>query len=205
MKGQLFIVGTSSYVLSGSLSLYQSFRDAVERIQHLNSDYAFLGQRQTTLELVQSPWRVSYLKNFTTLLPLVYKAVVSFAPKEQRSRNPTGRDFGFSLLVSHNPGIGEEAVYRGYLQPVLRSVSGNSWVANSLQAFMFMATHYPTRGMLLADDFLIAFYWGWLTEHNAWSISESIFIHYWGDVIALNSTLISERRGLILPLPNLYF
>ena len=48
-----------------------------------------------------------------------------------------------------------------------------------------------------------AFYQGWLTRRNGWSVRESIFQHVWYDVMAILLELGDARQvtvGLSLPL-----
>jgi hypothetical protein len=48
-----------------------------------------------------------------------------------------------------------------------------------------------------------AFYQGWLTRRNGWSVRESIFQHVWYDVVVILLDLADARQvtiGLTLPL-----
>lgn len=52
-----------------------------------------------------------------------------------------------------------------------------------------------------------AFYEGWLTQRNDRSIRESIFHHFWYDVvISVTELLVEERRPVIrITLPTIRF
>src|SRR6266511_517195 len=81
------------------------------------------------------------------------------------------RDGAFVAAFSYNAGVGEEALFRGWLYPMLYQHLGRrAWLANGLQAGAFGALHAPQAGAFALDIAGSALYEGWLTRRNGWSI-----------------------------------
>ena len=97
-------------------------------------------------------------------------------------------------------GIGEEAFFRGYLQPSISEIS-NRKVGLVSSSLLFGAAHIP-NGMSLSSrnqrkyystmiPFITCFgaYFGWLTQKNN-SLKEAVAVHAWYDFfIFLGSSL----------------
>ncbi|MEK7691696.1 MAG: CPBP family intramembrane glutamic endopeptidase, partial [Bdellovibrionota bacterium] len=117
-------------------------------------------------------------------------------------------DVFFSGAFSWNAGTHEEAFFRGWLHPVFNEWIGVPWIANTLQASLFALAHLPTNP-LPWPQFMMGWYWGWLSTHRGWTLSESVFIHAWWDVMAftfLYATHSDTEEGEIwLPLARIPF
>ena len=56
-----------------------------------------------------------------------------------------------------------------------------------MTATVFAAAHYSNHNQLPIFQLLSGWYLGYVTQRNDWSVSESIFIHSWIDVIAFTA------------------
>jgi membrane protease YdiL (CAAX protease family) len=94
--------------------------------------------------------------------------------------------------VSINAAAGEEAFFRGYLLPMMYQRTGQKfWLANGTQAAVFGVLH--GRGAVIIAPW--AYWEGWLTRHNDWSVRESIFHHFWYDVAVISAELIVDDNA----------
>jgi membrane protease YdiL (CAAX protease family) len=75
----------------------------------------------------------------------------------------TGYFLGSIVIIAVIPGIGEELLFRGFLQNILRKISKNSHVAVWVTAFLFSAIHFQFYGfvprMLLGALFGYLYLW----------------------------------------------
>jgi membrane protease YdiL (CAAX protease family) len=193
----------SQYITSvGALSAWHSFRTVVET-QRSTGRFAFLQEEETPMDLLSAPFQFSFLQRKTTWIPLLVAAGVgTLAPNvltEDYQRDPySSSDAFYASAISYNAGVSEEALFRGYMQPMLYDGLGSSLGANSIQAVIFALAHRATIERPIAQAGM-GFYLGWLQEKRSWTLSESIFVHAWWDVIALSSSYLvrlkEEKRG----------
>jgi uncharacterized protein len=75
---------------------------------------------------------------------------------------------GNLLVIAVLPGIGEELVFRGVMQPQLERLTQNPWVSILLTALFFSAIHMQFEGFL--PRFLLGMVLGWLyfATRNLW-------------------------------------
>lgn len=190
-----FILGSLAFQGAGFMATYSTFRLSVPRFQEEDGKYRFLGPpRESARDLLVAPFRFDHLLRPTTLVPL--GLVGTFIPLmiHKYRKNHKGADwtlsaddFGFGGAMSYNAGVTEEAAFRGWLYPVAYQYMGeNFWLANSAQSLVFAGLHYDRDNLPLPlPQLLMGFYLGWVTKRNNWSLSESIFIHSWWDMILL--------------------
>ena len=186
-------------VSAGFLSAWDSFQRSVPLMQ-AEGKYGFLPTtRESHLDLITAPFDPKYLSRWTTWVHLGYTAALTGWVVQQRESGVAyqpfrGNDAAFVGSLSMNAAVGEEAVFRGWLLPMLTQTTGQRfWVGNSLQAVFFGAGHIEA-----ADDFAAvitawALYEGWLTRRNDWSLGESIFHHFWYDVAIGVATLLNDE------------
>lgn len=187
-KSQFRILGGSMYALGGGLSAYHSFRSAA-MTNWQESRYHFLKDNPDSMsDIWLSPFKFSYLSEWTTWVPFGAEALLFGLALALDKDGPGGfflrpRDVAFSGAYSYSAGVNEEAAFRGYLFPAARHISQNVVVGNLVQSLIFAGAHYP-RVKFPIIQFGLGYYFGFLTERNHWSITQSAFIHTWWDIIA---------------------
>jgi hypothetical protein len=193
----------SQYITAiGGLSAWHSFRTVVES-HRPSGHFDFLQEEETPMDLLAAPFQFSHLQRQTTWIPLLVAAGIgALVPNvlhEDYQRDPySTSDALYASAISYNAGVSEEALFRGYLQPVLYDGWRSSLGANAVQSVIFALAHRATVERPIAQAGM-GFYLGWLQEKRNWTLSESIFIHAWWDVIALSSSYVfrlkDEKRG----------
>ncbi len=186
---------------AGCFSSYHSFQTAVESWKGAG-EFKFLKSPDTPQSLLIAPFNYSFLSRWTTIVPFFLGATFTSTFYLLRQMAPdnfrpfTTSDLFFSTAFSFNAATGEEALFRGYLMPLFQHYFDNSFVSITLSASLFAAAH-------LGDieipwfQFVMGIYEGWVTKRNGWSISESIFHHFWWDFFIFTSVyLISEEKEL---------
>ncbi|MFM8314708.1 MAG: lysostaphin resistance A-like protein, partial [Deltaproteobacteria bacterium] len=158
-------------------------------------------------DLLQAPINFSYLERWTTILPLALGAGAFFFVTPGKSSGPVQAnldDVFYAGSVGYMTGIGEEAMFRGWLLPVLYNWSGDQKITLGLSAIVFALAHgLKVRHFVTA--FFFGLYSGWLTQENNWSIGEVTFIHSWWDIMAFAADYINRREHAFLRLPTVSF
>ncbi|MFW5947815.1 MAG: CPBP family intramembrane glutamic endopeptidase [Gemmatimonadota bacterium] len=190
------------------LSGWDAFQRAVPALQR-DGKYDFLTTRENVGDLLTAPFDMEFLGRPTTWAYLAYTGVVTgivLAHRESGTEYEPFRphDAGFAGALSYNAGVGEEALFRGWLLPMLHQKTGQRfWLANGIQASLFGRAH-GANGTLF--HVLSGLYKGWVTQRNDWSIRESIFHHFWYDVAVVTATLlVDERAAVQLTFPAIRF
>jgi membrane protease YdiL (CAAX protease family) len=191
------------YITSvGAMSAWHSFRSGVET-HRASGRFSFLEQEETPMDLLAAPFEFSHLKQKTTWIPLLIAAGIgalgpNFPPEDYQRDRFSSADALYSSAISYNAGVAEEALFRGYLQPLFYDQTHSTFWANALQASLFALAHMGTIDRPVAQAG-IGYYLGWLHQKRNWTLSESIFVHTWWDVIVLSSSYLvrlkDEKRG----------
>jgi len=118
-----YMLGLQTYQASGGMSLYHTFRSAVWQRQKFGQ-YAFLTRSETPLELMKAPIEFQYLTRPTTYIPLAIGGMASWylashPPKGYTKSRLRREDPMFATAFSFNAGTHEEAMFRGWLMPVM--------------------------------------------------------------------------------------
>jgi len=201
--GQRAFIGAGIATASGALSAYDSFHRSLPLLQRVGK-YDFVRAHDSPANLLLAPFDVRMLGRWTTWVDLAHTAAITVIlvltetePGQQYL--PFGaRDGVFVASFSYNAGVGEEALFRGWLYPVLHQNLGRRvWLSNGLQATLFGALHLPQAGPFALMITGWAFYEGWLTRRNEWSIRESIFHHFWYDVAVGAATMLTQKSGTV--------
>ena len=194
---------------AGSFSAYHSFRTAVTTQQQYGK-FAFLNKEETPLDLLASPFHFRYLKQATTIIPLGIIAALhlvtinaNYSKNDEFEKDPlTKSDMAFTLGTSYNAGTHEEALFRGFLMPVLHEWMGNGFWSNTTQALVFASAHLNTVKVPL-PQLALGWHLGWVTQKNEWQIGEAVFIHTWWNVFAFLSTFQVKKRNPNAEIPPL--
>ena len=205
-------LGVQLYSAAGSLSAYHSFRSAVKSRQP-EGQFRFLQMEETTDQLLVAPFSFSHLKKPTTYIPLLGLSALALIGASQngpafKNNGYTDRDFAFGGAFSYLAGTHEEALFRGFLMPVLMESWRNEFWSNTATALVFSAAHISSDNPIPWPQFALGWYLGYVSQNNDWTLSESIFIHAWWDVIAFASIYLDEsreKRAIYLPFATVPF
>jgi hypothetical protein len=187
-------------ITSTSLSAWDSFHRAVPALQR-QGKYEFLVRRENVGDLLSAPFDHRFLRRWTTWVDLAQTAAVTALVLSERRPGVRYQPFRpndalWATSLSMNAAVGEEALFRGWLLPLLHQNTGERfWLANGVQATLFGAAHLPDAQWFAAFIGTWAAWEGWLVRRNEWSIRESIFHHFWYDVAVVTASLLVEEGG----------
>lgn len=198
-------LGAQMVQTAGSISAFHSFRSAVES-RRAQGEYGFLKLKEDAADLMKAPFRFEFLARTTTwavlgieLLGLAvdlnnYKGALQF----------TSGDAGYTAAYSYQAGVGEEAMFRGWMMPYLTNGGWSPWASNLMTATTFALAHVSPGNPAPWPQFLLGYYLGQVAIWNEWSIQESIFIHAWWDVLAIGASWAvagpQKEKAIYLPL-----
>ncbi len=193
------VLGGQIYFTAGLLSARESFRYAY---QTRKEDFAFLTAEESTWDVLKAPFRFEFITRPSTFIPLL--GIVGILAYEihaghEKFHSLTGGDLFFTTAFSYGAGTGEEAFFRGYLLPVAQHYTGERYVSNTLQALLFAFAHRITP--LPWIQFLGGWWSGFVTQENGGSIAESVFEHFWWDMLAFSAYYLTKDRTHIQPPP----
>lgn len=196
------------YLVAGSLSAYQSFRMSALARQQIG-EYLFLETEDSVRDILMAPFDLTYFTSTKTLLPLgTLTAIVllTHQSEDYRADSFTRSDGAFAGAFSYNAGTSEEALFRGWLMPYFAQQTGSLFWSNMIQSSLFALAHTNQTSFPIFQ-FGLGYYLGWLTQHQGWSIKESIFIHTWWDVVAFAAEYTRKKKaftpGQVVWLPAL--
>jgi hypothetical protein len=196
---------------AGLLSGYDSFLRSLPKLK-TPGRYDFFDDPTPTAHTFVAPFKFGYLKNKRTwiFLTIPIAIVAGLAIEERGTEHPPFRwhDAVYASGSAYGAGVTEEAFFRGYLYPWLNELfGGRAWLANSSQALVFGAGHLATTDLPIVQT-LAGLYWGWVVKKDRWSISETIFQHFWWDAILFTGTLLLDDEGdatFLISLPPMRF
>lgn len=203
-REQFETVALQTFSVAAGLSAYDAFRRSVPALQR-GGKYRFITEHESTGRLLTAPFDPAFLKRWTTWVDLAHTALVAaifVADRREpgaRYREFRGHDAAFAMGISAAAALSEEAIFRGWLYPFFQQQMGpGTFLPNAAQSALFAAAHIPNRpGLFILDIGAWAFFEGWLTRRNGWSVRESIFHHFWYDVVIIGAALATERDGTI--------
>jgi hypothetical protein len=182
-------LGAQMLQTAGSLSAYHSFRSAVATRRPLG-EYAFLLHEEDSADLLKAPFHFEFLKRTSTWAILGIEVIAlaldfkDFAGKTQF----TTSDATYTAAYSYQAGVGEEALFRGWMMPYIANSGWSPWASNLLTSTAFSLAHLSKTNPAPWPQFLLGWYLGQVSLWNDWSIQESIFIHTWWDVLAIGAS-----------------
>ncbi len=181
------MLGNQLTMAAGSFSTLHAFRNAVESRRE-QGQYSFLGEKVTVPDLAMAPFRFDYLTRPTTYVPLGIisaLALYSAQSKSDKFENVALKplDGAFAGSFSYLAGTNEEALFRGWMMPVLREYVATDIGSNIAQALVFSLAHRSQVDVPITQ-LLLGYHWGYVTQRNGWSLGEAAFTHAWWDVVA---------------------
>ena len=202
------MLGNQLAMAAGSFSTLHAFRNAADSRRELGQ-YSFLGEKVTVPDLALAPFRFEYLGRPTTYIPLGIisaLALVSVNTKSEKYENVAIKpvDTAFAGSFAYLAGTNEEALFRGWMMPVLREYVAGDIGANILQSLVFALAH-RSQVEVPITQLLLGYHWGYVTQRNGWFLGEAAFTHAWWDVVAFlaiyskreidSSAMIHGRAG----------
>ncbi len=200
-RDQLAETGFSIAFSAGALSAWDSFHSAVPALQG-KGKYKFLTKRESVGDLVSAPFDSRFLRRWTTWVDLAQTVAIGALVLSDRKSGVDyvqfrGNDAAYSASASLNAAVSEEALFRGWMLPVLHQQTGQRfWIANGLQAGVFGAAHLPDAGWYAAVIGGWAAWEGWIVKRNEWSVRESIFHHFWYDAVVVTAAMLTEKKDI---------
>ena len=79
-------------------------------------------------------------------------------------------DVLFASAISYNAGVGEEALFRGWMYPMFMEAFGHDLWANVASSAIFAAAHISSENPVPWPQFLAGYYFSWLVKKNGWSM-----------------------------------
>jgi membrane protease YdiL (CAAX protease family) len=183
---------------AGGFSTYHAFRTSV-RTRKAHDQYEFLAYEESPGDILLAPFQFKFLARPTTFIPLgigaglMYLYLHSEPPEDMERTSFTSADAFFSGSYSYNAGTHEEAMFRGWIMPVMREYWGSDFWSNAGQSLLFAAAHLNTNPQPL-PQLLLGYHLGYVTQKNDWRLAESVFIHVWWDVLAF-ATIFHYRQA----------
>lgn len=189
---------------------YAAYRDA--RIMNGNVGYTYKMPTDSLASLSFAPFKPSVIKKPEVwggvLGALALASVVGRIafPKEARIKTPASSRGSLHPALALPVGVGEEAFFRGYLQPAL-SEPLTPWGGIALSSLAFAAVHIPNAQALEPEHrwryyasilpliAAIGTYCGYLTYKNT-SLQESVAVHTWYDLIIFTSAALASEAAI---------
>ena len=190
--------------------LYAAYRDV--RKYNGNSGYSYKMPNDSLGDLSYAPFKWSIIKK-----PEVWGGLLgSFAlmitashllnTKDARSKVKFSSANQMLPAMALPIGIGEEAFFRGYLQPLF-SEWLTPWGGIALSSAVFGAAHILNAQVLMSEDrwryysfalpliTSMGVYFGWLTYKNN-SLQESVALHTWYDLIIFTASVLAAQASV---------
>jgi membrane protease YdiL (CAAX protease family) len=191
-------LGLQVYQAAGGLSLYHTFRSSVWQRQKFG-EFGFLGKGDSPKDILLAPFHFSFLARSSTWIPLSIVGVTSWYlathPESGYHKTKMGReDPWFTSAFSYNAGAHEEAIFRGWVMPMFQESGLSPGFANLAQAGLFALGHLGSTSIPL-PQFFLGLHLGNVTQRNEWSLSESVFIHVWWDVLVFIGSYYVEKNA----------
>ena len=169
-----YMLGMQTYQASGGMSLYHTFRSAVWQRQKFG-EYKFLNHGESPQEILSAPFRFEFVTRPSTWIPLSIGGLASWylATHPDHGYHKAGfrrEDPWFAGGFSYNAGTHEEAIFRGWLMPVVHESGLSPQMSNLSQATIFALAHLGSNPLPL-PQFFLGLHLGNVTLRNGWNIS----------------------------------
>lgn len=175
--------------LATDLSLYSSYAAYRDARLRDNSGYRMAPPSESLADLAAAPFSSRYLSRPTTYIPIAVQAIAAFSGKNRyrvdRANNVSTNDlYAFQLTANEMTAVGEEALFRGFLNTEFSDRYSNrtGLVVSSLIFGLSHSGQGQTANALQATA--AGLYLGWLHQRNGFEAGEGAAIHYWVNVLA---------------------
>ncbi|MDE3046352.1 MAG: CPBP family intramembrane metalloprotease [Verrucomicrobiota bacterium] len=204
----LFITSLISLQTAWSYGLYSVYRD----VRSFNKgSYSYKMPTDSFVDLTYAPFKFSVLKKPEVwgglLGALSLGVAVSYFlfPPDAAIPFQTSEESSIPPYVALPVGIGEETLFRGYIQSLI-SENVNPWTGIALSSLAFGAAHIPNANALepqhrwryyafsLPLITTMGAYFGWVTHKNH-SLQESVAIHTWYDLIIFTAGALASKAA----------
>ena len=182
-------------------SSYAAYRDARARD---NSGYRRSAPRESLADLAAAPFSLRYLSRPTTFIPLAIQAVGVFS-QSYRYRIDRAADvsrgdlYTFNFVANEMTAVGEEAMFRGFINNEFSDRYGDRW-GLALSSAIFGLSHSGAgQTATPLEATLAGLYLGWIHQRNGFEAGEGAALHYWINVLA---GIAAIRNGGSAPLLN---
>lgn len=188
-------------------SVYAAYRDGRIQQNDLGVQYKLptdsfkdLAWAPFSWEVLRKPEVWGFLTTFAILQGFAYSILTSSATDAA----PTTDFAPYSPFIAFPIGIGEEALFRGFLQPALGEKL-TPWASIITTSLLFAAVHIPNAKNLPPESqqtyYKVALpyiatlgtYFGWVSYKNQ-SLRESVALHAWYDFLVF-STAATVRKS----------
>lgn len=205
------MMGSHIYSTMGYFSAYHSFRTAVLSYEPYGK-FKFLPKNEKPMDLILAPLEFSHLAKLRTALPLgllVWALSQELKPDTFQHNSYSIKDQLYATGFSYGAGVGEEMVFRGWVMPMAYESWGTEFGANLFTSTVFALGHIAPSNKTPTAQFIMGYYFGYLTLANNWSLRESIFLHTWWDLLIFSASYIDASRtkdaSIFLPLVSTSF
>ncbi|MCO5142069.1 MAG: CPBP family intramembrane metalloprotease [Oligoflexia bacterium] len=124
------------------LQVYEAYTDS---FKHWNGEEVLKVPRYTISELMKAPVKLNNYSHWATLLPLAIPGIPFISRIGSAHKNVTlGKaavNIPAILITSYLIAVGEEAMFRGFQQPLFSQITGSKTIGNILQSISFGACH----------------------------------------------------------------
>ncbi len=182
-------IGNSMTFDVGLFSAYHSFRSAARTRP---GDFSFIKANDSIKDVLLAPFQFSYLKRWTTYVPLglLTTLLIARAGNPQRHVLPFYERLASTGSLSYGAGVTEEAAFRGWLMPVLHYEFNSALLGNLSQGLLFGAAHISEKNRTPVIQTVSGIFDGWVSQRNGYSICEGVFGHFWWDVLVFGTILV---------------
>jgi hypothetical protein len=167
-------------------SSYAAYRDARARD---NSGYRMSAPRESLTDLAAAPFSLSFLARPTTFIPLAIQAVGVFSKsynyRIDRASDVSKNDlYVFNFVANEMTAVGEEAMFRGFLNSEFSDRFGN--IEGLLMSSAIFGLAHTGQGQTATplEAAAAGLYLGWVHQRNGFEAAEGAALHYWVNVLA---------------------
>ncbi len=193
---EIYSLGLEAYQAVGAASLYHSFRSAV-KTQQPYGKFTFLEIEESPKDLFLAPFQFSHLEYWTSYVPLSLGLALSgLVIAAEKDKQLYGSELLFSFSKSYTAGTSEEMVFRGWMLPMFYQLYGSFFWSNVSTSLLFAAAHYPNVRVPW-PQFILGYHFAYVSKKRNWTLSESIFIHSWWDILLFVATSFAVEKNII--------